>query len=86
MSPQLTKTAVAAFMRGIHGNTGEPAIVRGAAGLTADAIETGHVDSLLRELKAIAEDPGMSNETRVTAILTGGGLAMTASPDLPAET
>jgi len=80
----LTKSDVATYLRTVQADVGNAAIVRGAAKVAADGIETGKPDPLLRELKSIIDNTANTNETRVTAILVASVLTMVASPDLPA--
>jgi hypothetical protein len=80
----LTKSDVAIYLRSVEADTGNAAIVRGAAGIAAEVAETGKPDQVLRALKGVVDNASNSDETRVTAILVATALAIVASPDLPA--
>jgi hypothetical protein len=81
----LTKSDVAAFYRTVQANTGRAAIVRGAAKVAADGIETNKVDRMLRGLHDVVSNTANPNDIVVAAIFVGAALTMVGSPDLPAE-
>jgi predicted lysophospholipase L1 biosynthesis ABC-type transport system permease subunit len=81
---QLTKSDVAAYMRTVQADAGRAAVIRGAAKIAADGIETNKVDKMLRELKDVIDNVSNANTTVVAAVFVAGALTMVGSPDLPA--
>jgi hypothetical protein len=81
---QLTKSDVAGYFRTVQADTGRAAVIRGAAKIAADGIETSKVDKMLRELQGIIDNVSNANTTVVAAILVAAALTTVGSPDLPA--
>jgi len=84
MTDAITKTQVAAFLRGIEADASESAIIRLAAARAADSLDASCANGVIRTLQG-AFTNGTDDTVKLTSILVAGALALTCCPDLPAE-